>query len=559
MRKSLFLFALLLFLPTFALAEVDSIDNGYSEKITSFGVDANLRADGSMGIKETITYDFGVNQKHGIYRYIPIEYKGRVGSKRQSLGHIIVTDNTGNNIPFERSGEGNSEVIKIGNADELVTGTQIYKISYTLSHMVSSNTDSDRLFWDAIGTGWNVPINNVVIKLSDSVTAADNRVLTRCYIGAAGSTSSCDSLQNGTQTIVAADKLAANSGITIDSTYKKNTFPAPSRLELLLWETRWYYALPIIALVAFFSLWYEKGRDPKGRGTIVPMYDPPVGMTPHEASLIVEEKISFASLPATIISLATRGFIKIHKKEVKSHFIMKPEYELEKLKPLPANSSPIDLATFDLFFSDKDIVSTKDLGESFSAKSNKLSKVTTQEVLKKGYFNYDPFLTQLFYFCFAGALAVIGVVLAIYFFVSPLGFFIFVAPGAIGLIFAIFMPVRTKAGVIAKEDLLGLKMYIKTAEIDRIKFHNAPAKSPEKFEELLPYAIIFGLEKEWAREFEDIYKTPPTWYDGNLATFTVVGLTHDMSSFSSTITSSAVSSGGGGVGGGGGGGGGGSW
>jgi uncharacterized membrane protein len=104
-------------------------------------------------------------------------------------------------------------------------------------------------------------------------------------------------------------------------------------------------------------------------------------------------------------------------------------------------------------------------------------------------------------------------------------------------------------------------MYIKAAEIDRIKFHNAPAKNPEKFEELLPYAIIFGLEKEWADQFKDVYKTPPTWYDGNMSTFSIIALSHDISSFSdaavaAAVTSSAASSGGGF---GGGGGGGGSW
>jgi uncharacterized membrane protein len=77
--------------------------------------------------------------------------------------------------------------------------------------------------------------------------------------------------------------------------------------------------------------------------------------------------------------------------------------------------------------------------------------------------------------------------------------------------------------------------------------------------------MIFGLEKEWAKQFEGICVTEPSWYaGGNYAAFSAVNLTQQIGSFASytnvNLSSSASSSGGGGfAGGGGGGGGGGSW
>jgi hypothetical protein len=79
--------------------------------------------------------------------------------------------------------------------------------------------------------------------------------------------------------------------------------------------------------------------------------------------------------------------------------------------------------------------------------------------------------------------------------------------------------------------------------------------------------MIFGLEKDWAKQFEDVYKTPPDWYNGNWAAFNAGYLVSSLGDFSSAsaVTFTAPHSsggsgfGGGSSGGGGGGGGGGGW
>jgi len=83
-------------------------------------------------------------------------------------------------------------------------------------------------------------------------------------------------------------------------------------------------------------------------------------------------------------------------------------------------------------------------------------------------------------------------------------------------------------------------MYINTAEKHRIEFHNDPKKYLGVFESLLPYAIIFGLEKKWAEEFEDLYKEPPTWYAGDISTFNTLVLANSISSVSRNIQTSSA-------------------
>ena len=78
----------------------------------------------------------------------------------------------------------------------------------------------------------------------------------------------------------------------------------------------------------------------------------------------------------------------------------------------------------------------------------------------------------------------------------------------------------------------------------------------------LPYAIAFGVEEKWAAVFADMQISNPSWYEGNGAhgAFAAGAFTHDLTSFTSAVTTSTqASSGGGSSGGGGGGGGGGSW
>ena len=121
-------------------------------------------------------------------------------------------------------------------------------------------------------------------------------------------------------------------------------------------------------------------------------------------------------------------------------------------------------------------------------------------------------------------------------------------------------------GIKLKEDWLGFEMYLKTAE--RYRMQNL---KPEFFEKYLPYAMIFEVEKKWAKAFELMHMPQPSWYVGSVyMTESSLGSASSFSplafsnSFSSSFTSafsssgaSGASGGGGGAGGGGGGGGGG--
>ena len=131
-----------------------------------------------------------------------------------------------------------------------------------------------------------------------------------------------------------------------------------------------------------------------------------------------------------------------------------------------------------------------------------------------------------------------------------------------------FDPRLNQSGVRLKQDWLGFILYLKTAEKYRLQ-----NLTPDLFEKFLPYAIIFGVEKQWGRAFDSFNLPEPNWYHGAGAvaggsSFSGSGGGFSASAFSASFASSfssafssssggGASGGGGGAGGGGGGGGGG--
>src|SRR5438477_10204477 len=131
---------------------------------------------------------------------------------------------------------------------------------------------------------------------------------------------------------------------------------------------------------------------------------------------------------------------------------------------------------------------------------------------------------------------------------------------AIMLAVSQIMPGRTASGTRALEHVLGFEEFLRRVESEQ--FRSIIVGHPELFDKYLPFAMAFGVEREFARAFEGIYTQAPQWYIGpNVTAFNVTHFSASMSHLSqaagTTLSSSPRSSGGSGFGGGGGSGGGG--
>jgi Predicted membrane protein (DUF2207) len=158
--------------------------------ITNFGATYVIAENGTFGVTEEIAVDFGMLERHGIFRDIPIEYRYDEDSNRLiEITGISVTDGSAP-VPFETSDEGANLRIKIGDPDEFVSGQQRYVISYTVNDGLNPFDDHDELFWNVTGGDWEVSIE----RATANVTAPGPGIeRITCFEGETGSTNPCQS------------------------------------------------------------------------------------------------------------------------------------------------------------------------------------------------------------------------------------------------------------------------------------------------------------------------------------------------------------------------------
>jgi uncharacterized membrane protein YgcG len=284
-------------------------------------------------------------------------------------------------------------------------------------------------------------------------------------------------------------------------------------------------------------------------------------------------------LSAAFIELAVRGYIRINELSIKKLVGSRADYELEIIKdPSPLAQEQRDALS--AFFGGSLAVGSR---QTVSAQKNKLAsklssigKYLAADLTQKGYFASDPSKIRSRYIFIGSGLLIAGLVL------SFIGVgLVLILPGLIVLGFSHFMPAHTPLGVTTRDYLLGLEVYIKMAEAERLRYlqspqgaekrridPNDPKQQVKLFEDLLPYAMLFGQEKEWAKQFQSLYTEAPSWYNSTSGTFNAIYLADALGGFSSanatafsapSSSSSSGFGGGGFSGGGGGGGGGGGW
>ncbi len=571
----------------------------YGWEITSIEVASQILDNGDLKIQEKIVTNFDT-QKHGIYRTIPLlfEPKGK-GYKPENFSDLKIENvsvtQDGSPATFSNSvrggvqcptswlaGEYNKEqFIKIGDADITITGNHEYVISYLVKNALRDDKGYPELYYNMVGHGWGVPIGIVKVRLStaDKIQFVTDNVF--CYSGSLGSSDEkkCGTFIIDDQTIdFSAENLEPFQGTTIQVAIKPefasqiaaNTNGKVNKTVSHI-LAKWYYLLAFSPFIYFLYIWYTNGRDPASRGIVAPRYDAPNGLSPAQVGLVLDQSVDNVDIASIIISIAQKGYMKIIVEKGKI-FGIGTDYYFEKILPTPtkAQLSTEELMIYtNIFYERGDRVSLDSLKNVFYETVNNAKANVYNWSVSNGYLKSTPgplqgnfMLGYLLLFIFWFLVLTISSAIAILF---------MVASTILSLIIIFQYRFFTSKGKAMQEEILGLKMYMATAEKDRIEFHNAPQKSPELFEKLLPYAMALGVVKIWSDKFADLHMQPPTWYVSpypmnvfNTSSF-ANDLTKASSSFSSTMTSvpsSSGSSGGGGggfSGGGGGGGSGGSW
>jgi uncharacterized membrane protein len=539
----------------------------------SIEVDIWVNQDSTFDVMEKMTYnldgDFG-------YFYRDIELKDL-----DHLSNIEVFDNQGAKLLKDEY-----EIKYLGNRlhiqwnfprrdynNELKSWAVKYKVHGGLGFF----NDYDELYWNAIFQDREVIVKKgeVLVHLPQEV---DN-IRPRLFIGSLGSKTESNNYQVIDKKTIKfwGEYIAPGHYLTIVVAWSKGIVEKPFlyRNQIInLIVILIALLIPIIIFIKAFRFWKKKGKDPKIKKTIIAQYEPPQNLAPALIGVLIKQSVDVKDILATVVNLAVRGYLRIREEEKKFLFIKNKEYIFEKLKD-GNDLKPFEQIIMKKLFKEKDIVSNRDLKNKFYKELPKIKKEIHKEVGQRDLFNgniekirkrygriYGISLI-LFFIVFIGLIVLVNILGLPYF---PQVIILGISVGisiAIGLIFSHYMPSLTSQGLEAKWKALGFKEYLHTAERFRIE-----AETLETFSKFLPYAIIFGVEKQWAKRFDDFSYQQQGWYHpamiysgqgGAPASFKEFSSSFSSfaSSLSSTFSSSPGGSGAGGAAGGGGGGGGG--
>lgn len=577
-----FILAIAAGIPTTASANVQNFS--FKQFTGDYYLSRDTEGRAQLRVVETLVAQFPeYDQNKGIVRAIPKIYDGHTVA-------ITLESVQRNGSPepiYSQYTENNNLVIETG-TNAYVRGEQAYTFTYTLHDVTKDFGTHQEFYWNTNGTQFKQPFAVIVgrVHLDSTATNAYSGE-TLCYQGSQGSRDACAiSSEGNVITFTSVGAMPAGHTVTMVMKFAAGTFQP---YTLTAWEVVIRYVLPIIAIASSLGalIWTvvirrTTGRSARGRGTIVPEYLPPRDVSVFMASGITGK--SQSAIAAQFVDLAVRHNIRISEQEKPGLIGAKKVYVFTLLNTHGLHDDERQLLEATTGLSEG---AQYEMKRNDTMVGNKMMSIlqhsTTARLLDEGYKRKvknvgGPAIMALI--SFGIALLVNGLSGD----VRGAGIGIAVVGGFIAVFISVFATLNlrplTEKGALLKDYLDGLKMYIRLAETERLRALQSPDGARKTsidtndtqqmvhlYERVLPYAIVFGLEKDWAKVLEVQYTTTgtqPDWYMGqagfNAAVFasSLSGFTSTTSSsFASPTSSSGSGFGGGGFSGGGGGGGGG--
>jgi uncharacterized membrane protein YgcG len=575
--------AALLSIPALFFGDGEPTANYEDTSITSYVADFDLKSNGDLDVVETITVDFPVYGKHGIFRFWDRVDDNDPNARRDPEDISVTRD--GEEEPFDLSNEdhGRFRVAKIGSADEtLELGEHTYVIEYHIDGVISPGdediTDLDsQFYWQLVPGGWQQSIGSARLTVHLPVESEPD---VDCGIGWESSTG-CEVQGAGTQdltietgAIAPRTPLSIATGLDMATPEAGNSLPWPGRFDRVLGRS-----VPVLAIVLLLGLGAgilgglagARARE-KPPGFPV-LYAPPDGIGPAQAKYIYSETVDRETYVATLMYAAEKEAVELTR--ANDTWTIK-----DRNGPAGWNGlDPVTLGTAHILggpgsaftASKKDVTAGQRLRDEISLFDNSVETwaKSSGNLVTAGLGGMGGFLVLA---GFAGVLAT-----AIWnpFSMTMIG----LIPGAFAVCGTSLMATgsgtkRTRAGRDLWSKVGGFRRMLSTpSSKERFDFSGRE----ELYTAYIPWAVALGCAKEWAAKYRTEMGTEPpvphyfaSSYVGSSPAAFVDSMTSDfgatvdsaISSYNATQSSSSSSGGGGGGfsgGGGGGGGGGGSW
>lgn len=517
--------------------------------------------EGLWDVAEEIVMNFQ-RPMHGFYRILPVRYDQR----RVRVSKLKASEK------MESSYGWGYLTLKVGRAEQTVTGRQTYNLSYRYNVEPDASLDYDEFYFNLVGEGWEVPIERYSFRIEFPQSIANEMI--SFTIGEWGSTTS-----EGVTWSLSADgriiegfarRLLPSEALTVrvqmEKGYYKERFNYQGLFKIL------YPLVTLLGLFFAWLIWHLHGRDKDL--IVVPQFKVPPEMSPLDVGYLIDSSLDPRDVTAMLFYWADKGCLSIV--EEKQEFTFIRGYD-------PVNPSKHEKKLFEELFSHgkQGVVKAQDLKGEFASSYQKVKRMVEKHYTKsrslvsqkslKIQLAFTLFLlipAMFFALAFSAnfmggetvALALASLVSGIALFLlfyrfdkqwfalsrtrrvlwglltillilvatlmlscclllvnEPIWKNIFWVALTVGSNIAFpFLAVITKQrsayGRQQLELVLGLKDFIEKVELDQLK--RMIDEDSEFYYHLLSFAIVLNLEKKWAKKFGDFTLERPSWYSG---------------------------------------------
>ena len=551
------------------------------ERILNYHSQITIADNGRIEVRETIQVQAeGEQIRRGIYRNFPTDYKDPMGNHYRVDFNVVAVQRNGQQEPWHTQKHANGIRLYIGDADRMLAeGQHEYQIQFQTHRQLGFFEDHHELWWNVTGNGWIFPIDKASARISlpFSIPPGDYRL--DAYTGPFGSTEQSAEkavLDGQTVEFSSSRALGPYEGLSVVVAWPKGLMTEPDLQQKIRWFAEDNGSAIVLLLGLLLQLiwylrsWHKVGRDPE-KGVIIPLFSPPQGLSPAAVRYVRDMSFGRHSFTAAVISLAVKGHVRIEEKG-KDFTLFRQKNAQENTRANQQKLTAGETAVLAALLpgARSSIRMEQENHSDFSAAQQAL-----RQALKK---EYQGRLFQLnsIYLAPPILIAIVAGLIAMAFAGSPLVWIVYVLLSLLMLgLFTWLLRAPTPAGRQIMDQIEGFRMYLDTAEQDRLDRMQSPKLTPEVFESFLPYAYALGVQNHWCQRFERELPQQqreqgynPGWYSGQFHGMNALNhlgddfgssLSSAISSASTAPGSSSGSGGGGSSGGGGGGGGGGGW
>ena len=567
-------------------SSADVNDFSFTSFDATYDLSINKAADNraEMWVTERLVANFPeTDQNHGIRRSIP---ESSYGKYPGLISEIEVLDENEQAREFEITIENGFVNLAIKPSDDsYVHGKQVYFIKYHQSWVINNyqkTSGFDEFYWDVNGTGWLQSFDKVTATVTFDRALSEKLVADKiaCYEGAQGSKDSCASKEvSNNQLVFTSGKLQAGENLTIAVPFQPNV--ANTTGPIIEGTFAWYGFWICLVLVGLLILWAIYFRvfgikSTSKRAFLVPQYKP-AAVPGLLTSALVARKIAHL-FQASVVELAVMKLIEI---EVVAESKNK-DFILRRTQLATTSSDHVALLNeLGLSKAGSELLLAHNMPAAQSTKLSKglvkLKSAAASQMNSQGYFQKRALGVPAIGFVVGLLVYAAWMYCAIALDAQVEAGFVAAPIMSFGLFAAVYWFLLSKRAMTAKgvevdSYVKGLETYIQLAEKDRLEFLQSPSGALLKpsevqgkqvlklYEEVLPWAILLGLQKQWNQVLADLYQEQgnPTWIIGSpllAESFSNLDqvLTQSLAASSSGGSGGGGSSGGGGGGGGGGG------